>query len=305
MTNICSARDCDRPTQDMLCSGCLTELVTSLRLIASGGELRTRIHKRKYGKEEIELPPVVDLRPGLYEELETTLARQHKLGSTSVGKISSTSGKPILFHEAASETKWMLENTVTTWARDFAETYTHLTLTATTTPEAAAWMATFPALLAEHPAASELFDQITSAVHRAHQVIDRLSDRVYVGPCDGYGAEDVPGFEPCWSDLFTKPGLSWARCNVCSREYHVQSRRDWMLASLEDMLGSSTEVADICTALGVKVSSSTIRMWVKRKKLRPHSWVPAKGEDAKDRPVYRVGDVVAVAAGQEVVTYTA
>jgi hypothetical protein len=300
VTQTCTV--CDRPTQTNLCGSCLAEVVTALRQLVHAGVLRTRIHTRGRG-DDTQQRSVVEMRPGLYEELIVTLARQHKLGGAT-GKTSGNTEKPVLFHEGASEVRWALDNTISTWARDVAETY-QMALTATTTVEAADWLASRVTHLSGHPAADELHDEITSIVHRVRQVIDRMADRVYIGPCDGQGADDVEGFEPCGSSLFGKPGLSWARCSVCGREYHVQARRDWLLASLEDHMGSSTYVAMVASGLGVKVAASTIRMWVKRKKLYPRHWAPPPKPGGNPRPLYRVGDVVAVAAGNEVATWTA
>ena len=35
-STVCTVDRCDRPTQDFLCSGCVTELVTALRELAFG-----------------------------------------------------------------------------------------------------------------------------------------------------------------------------------------------------------------------------------------------------------------------------
>ncbi|WP_116051697.1 hypothetical protein [Amycolatopsis palatopharyngis] len=257
----------------MLCTTCLTEVVTDLRQIVHGGILRTREHARGN---------VDDYRPGLYEELVTTLARQHQFGTPM--KTSGGSDQPVMFHKAASEAKWMLENTISTWARDFAETYTHLTLTATTTVEAAGWMADFAGLLADHPAAGELHDEITSAVRTVRRVIDRPADKVYLGQC-GYEV----GGEVCPEDLYCTPEQTWVHCPTCGSDWDTQARRKRLLEVAEDQLDTATNISRALSRLARPVSAAAIRGYAHRGKLTPH---PPRHDDPRKDPLYRIGDVL-------------
>lgn len=166
----------------------------------------------------------------------------------------------------------------------------------------AGWLSRRPNWVAMDEIGGDLVDALLSVINAGWRAVDRPpNDRVYAGPCDGKGAvSDIQGVPPCGYTISAAAKSSYARCTVCGREYEVKKRREWMLASLEDHLGSSSYVAQICTGLGVKVSDSTIRMWVKRKKLRPRQWIPSPNDSHHLRPLYRVGDVVAVAAGQDV-----
>lgn len=262
---------CGQPTQDMLCSTCLTHLVTDLRQIQTRGQM-----------------------PGLYEELMVTLTRQDKL--TKAGdKVKGQGETALMFNAAASEVKWVLDNTISTWARDIAEMYPHRALTATSTAEAAAWMADGAGLLAEHPAAKELYDEITDVVKQVRRVIDRRESRMYLGPCKAV----VDGVM-CPEDVYARVGHQAAQCYTCGTSHDVDRRREHMFHALENHLGSSLEVAQMVSALGVSVSDSTIRKWVERKKLRPAKHAPPKRPGGDERPLYRVGDVVAVAAGRNI-----
>lgn len=260
---------CGRPTQDMLCSGCLTKLTTDLRQLVHCGKM-----------------------PGLYEELMVTLTRQDQL--TGQGDRTTGQGEtPLPYKPSASEVRWALDNTVSTWARDIAETYPHRPLTATSTVEAAEWMADGAGLLAEHPAAGELFDEVTDAIAQVRRVIDRLSEGVYLGRC-GSMFEGVQ----CPDDVYAHPGRDIAQCGTCGATHDVEHRRQSMLGELEDHLDTSLRVAQMVSALGVSVSDATIRKWVERRKLRPVQHAPPKYPGGQRRPLYRVGDVVAVAAGR-------
>jgi hypothetical protein len=217
------------------------------------------------------------------DELDVTITRTSKTGGASISVVVRGAEKPLPFHEAASEMQWVLRNTVSTWARDFAEANTHLTLTATTVEEAAAWMAQFPTLLAMHPAAVELHDELVSLVRQINRVIDRPADRVYVGPCGGSFAG-----VPCDQPLFGRGGWHEVRCHACGTEWSVEDRREWMLSTLEDKRATSGQLVTLVTANGVPITASTIRSWVARGKLA------SVGSDEGGRPTYRVGDVLDV-----------
>lgn len=267
MTNICSARDCDRPTQDMLCTGSLTELVTSLRRIAFelGGHDNSR-------------------RPGLYEDLLDTVAHLDAIGGQSVGWVSGDGERPLPFHVAASDLRHQADGIVSTWARDFAETYTHLTLTARSTPQAAEWLATFPGLLAEHPAAGELHSDITGLEHRLRRMVDRAPDKVYLGKCEA----EIEG-QKCPEDLYAIPGRDMATCRTCGSHWDVREKRDWALCLVEDQLRTAAEVSKALSRLSYPVTTSMIRGYVHRGKLTQH---PPAQDDASRRPLYRIGDVL-------------
>lgn len=294
MTQLCASGD-GVPTETVICKKCTELLASSLSALAVGPRQRVRVYLLEDGGQRRE----VDHLQGLVADLDDTIAR---LTSTAVGiGVASRSAEtPIPYHQAASKLGVQLRRDVLNWAQRFAAANDHLEFVAATTQDMARWMAMFPNLLAMHPEAGAMAACLLDRISEVRRMVDRRPDRVYVGPCDGAGADDVKGVEPCGSDLLAEPGLSWCRCNVCGREYHVKQRRDWLLASLEDHMGNSAYVSMVVTGLGVKVSASTIREWVRRKKLRPAYWAPPATPDGKPRPMYRVGDVVDVAAGRTV-----
>jgi hypothetical protein len=152
------------------------------------------------------------------------------------------------------------------------------------------WLTRHRHLLLRHPAADEALGAIQHAVKQARWAIDRPADKIYAGPCD-----------QCGHDLLAKPGAEEVVCSTCVDDdgrtlvYQVEARRDWMRAETEDLLGNSAWVSAIVTQLGVKVSQSAIRMWVKRGKLTPRTFLPPRTVGGEPRPMYRVGDVIEVA----------
>ncbi|MGW5741556.1 hypothetical protein [Amycolatopsis sp. NPDC003861] len=248
---------CGRPTHDMLCGGCLAELLGALR------ELVTR-----------------DGEHGLIAELGITLSRQHAMAASSDATAASAS-QPMPFHEAASEIGWVLANTISTWAREVHECNPHLRPPTGSTAGAVRWLIGLPGLLALHPAADELHDEITHVVARVRRVIDRPPDRIYAGPCDAL----VDG-ERCPDHLYARPGQRRVRCGSCTTEHDVEERRNWMIRYAVDLRVTPTVALGWARLLLDKtIPRGTWDSWVSRGRIVAH------GIDARGRPVFRFGDV--------------
>lgn len=229
---------------------------------------------------------------GLAYDLQLAVTRQARIGTRSGGRATET---PVVYNERASETEQALKNTLGTWARLIADE-TGAMLPVDDLARIAAWLRPRVGWLRHHEAGAEAYDQILDAVRDARHAVDRPAERLYAGPCD-----------QCGQAMYARPAAAYVTCRTPECEdlaYPVEDRRRWMVDQLEDLIGGASYVAAICTGLGVKVAESTIRMWVKRRKLRPLDYAPSlKGEgdpDGRPRPMYRVGDVIRVAAGEDI-----
>ncbi len=276
MNTPCQAIGCDRPTETNLCRRSLDELTTALHELAGSTVERRNRDESTHDKEP---------RPGLYADLLDTLTRQSNTGTASIGWITGETETSIPFHAAASDTRQLADTTIGTWARSLADLHPHLTLTATTTPDAAGWMATFPGLLAEHPQAGHMHADITSLVARIRRVIDRPPDKVYVGQC---GAILEDGTD-CPADLYAAPNRAWVECPSCGGSWNVTDRKQFLLQAVEDQLATPGEISRALSTLMEQVSASMIRSYAHRGRLNPH---PPHPHDEKHRPRYRVGDVL-------------
>lgn len=246
---------CGRPTHDMLCAGCLGELVAALRELVDDGQ---------GGR-------------GLLAELGITLTRQHVVGG-GAGVSVPAAEQPLPYHETASEIGWVLANTISTWARDVAEQNPHLHPPVGSTAAAVAWLTGLPRLLAAHPAADEMWDEVTHVVARVRRVVDRPPERIYAGPC---GAGDA-----CADHLYAYPGQSIARCATCGAEHDVAERREWMIRYAADLRVTATVALGWARLLLDKtIPRGTWDSWTSRRRLLAH------GTDARGHPVYRFGDV--------------
>lgn len=124
--------------------------------------------------------------------------------------------------------------------------------------------------------APETVDGICEAIHQARRVIDRHAGRIYAGPCN-----------VCGTDLLARPSHREVLCRTCDLVYDVAARQDWMREQVEDQLAHSVAISGMLSQLGLEIAASTIRYWGRQK------WILARGQDQRNRPLYRIGDVMA------------
>lgn len=198
--------------------------------------------------------------PELLEDLLITETRQDKIGSSNGG--GGKSGIiPLPFNEQAAVAANRLHYVLGYWQCDAED---------------------MP-ILRTHPGALQLWLDIDSAVRQGRKVIDRPGDRVFAGPCSTKGVDGL-----CMADLYARPGKAVVACRNCGAEHDVQSRRDWMLATIHDQTADAGLLASILTALGLKLHSSTIH------KYAGDGLLEVKERDAKGTALYRIGDVLEI-----------
>lgn len=238
----------DQPADGaQLCGGCLDQLAMRLREV-----------------------------PGLVDELETTVTRQDRLGARGGGARGSET--PLPFNGAASDARTTLRDILGLWCRDVADRSGAALPTAKVAPQvtsaAAEWLLDHLRAVAHHPAAGDLYDEVTDAIWQAVRAIDRPPDTVFAGPCG------------CGALLYALLGRSTVTCRECAAVHNVADCWDWMRRAPSWLAyeGTSADVSMVLAWAGVQVSGGTIRKWAHRGKL------------ARWGRRYRVGDVVAVAA---------
>lgn len=245
---------------------------------------------------------LLDVRDELAAELDTSLARQARIGAGG-GRTDS----PLAYGAAASVTIAALRRLLLRWvqvlhvdeARPAAGPVCHACLhpscrrlrtqglPETALAAMAGWLAIRVQELRRHPMAATALHEITNAVRDAQHVIDRPADRVYCGPC-GRRLDDGTR---CTHDLYARPGAALITCR-CGKIWDIRRRRDWLLAEAEDVLGTATEIARAVTTLaGETITRDRIWKWHSRGRLQ------ARGSSAEGHPLYRVGDVLDLAHG--------
>jgi hypothetical protein len=147
--------------------------------------------------------------PAVTAELDTTLAKQSRLGPTGGGLAHERIG----YHEGASLAADYLTNTLTTWARDLGHNVACIGEHAAVT--AAAYLAHHIDDIRAHPAADELHDQLVDAVHQARREADAPANKtiIDVGPCpdcNGHVRAYIPTDDrPARMECDTDPAHRW------------------------------------------------------------------------------------------------
>lgn len=220
--------------------------------------------------------------PAIADELETTITRQARI--TAGDGRRPTGDRPLPYHQTAAIVRDALHNTLATWIRVIADhPDVHDGLPADTLAAMARWLLRHVEWLRHHEAGPEAVDEITAAIAEAWRVIDQPPDRWYAGPCGN--ADEATG-GPCPQDLYARPGAARVRCRACGTVYDVRERREWLLATAEDVLAHAVLISQALSRLDQPVTPERIRQWAHRGRLVAH------GVDAQGRPLYRVGDVL-------------
>lgn len=285
-----SDRECSVP-------GCahVHDVQCLLMSIASGGTLRVRQHQvngewvRSEGDDcwvqvNGEWSREVDERPGMWEELQTTVARLSKSASSS-GAVGKASEMPVPYDAQASRVAHRLRNELSTWARLIADQRPDLPLPVDDPPTIARWVA-------EHVAAvfvtAELSSGVRAVVRDAERVIDQAPDRIFVGRCETPLTEegraelakdpnaDVPR---CVADVYVrrkdkiedgKPAKdgdaeeakSFVSCRACGAIHDVAYRKTWLTQHLSGSLVTAGEAAPYLSWLtGKDIKVDTIHKW--------------------------------------------
>jgi hypothetical protein len=276
-----SDRECSAP-------GCghVHDLQCALMSIASGGMRCVQRLRRTspYGWPGAEiLDEAFHERPGLWDELQTTIARLSRSASSSAG-AGKASETPVPYHDRASAVAHRMRNELSTWARALAEDDPDLVLPADNPPGIARWLAE---RLADLFVSAEMGSGIRSVVRDARWVIDRAPDKVYAGPCrepledDGDG--DAVESARCQGQLYAMQGKPKVLCHDCGAVHDVEVRQEWLSRTLGDQLVSAAEAAPVLSwLLGKTITRNNIAAWKRDGRVEVHD----------GRWPYRFGDLL-------------
>lgn len=230
----------------------------------------------------------------LAEDLDITRTRQSRTGGPASGVTSRDRERPLPWDERASEATVALRTTVTTWVQ-------LVTTERGTRPPGVSLERMSRFLLGQlewlrhHAGAQQAQTDLVAAVWHAQHVIDRRADRLYVGPCDTTGewhqAEDGWTGDligPCNTDLYAKPGEPKATCDRCGHTWDVAGRRGYLLDAAQDRLVTASDLSRFLSVYGQPIEAERIWKW------RERGHLSTKGTDVSGRPLYRVGDAIAL-----------
>ncbi len=257
-----------------------------LMSIASGGVQRVREHQ--VGELRVQ---EVDERPGLWDELQTTIARLSRSASSSSAGSGKASEAPVPYDARASAVAHRMRNELSTWARLIADRRPDLPLPVDDPRAVARWVA--GAVTAVFVSA-EMSSGIRAVVRDAQRVIDRAPDKVYAGPClepldtadDGDRDGDASEPNQCPGQLYATKGKPTARCWECGAVHDVEVRQEWLSRTLGDQLVSAAEAAPVLSWLtGKDVTRNNIAAWKRDGRVEVHD----------GRWPYRFGELLVLA----------
>lgn len=217
--------------------------------------------------------------PAYVSELEVTLTRQRRFETQTSSARSAVDELP--YNVAASLALDRLRDTLTLLVRSCLASHVpssdYLDRSPGKTPASmSAWLLWRVDGIAAQPWARRALD-VERALQRAERVIDRPAERSYAGPCDR-----------CGRDLYARKGKTSVSCVDCELTYDLSARRAWLLNLVDDRLATASEIARALTSFELPVTAERIWQWRHRERIE------VRGHDARQRPLYRVGDVVAL-----------
>lgn len=217
----------------------------------------------------------------MLQDLDDAICGDTKIGGSSIGIVVRSAETPLPFNNHASDAKWYLRNAIETWARLFAEENPHLVFNPATTEDAARWLTQFPDLLADHPAAVEMYADICTVVVDARRVVDRPSERVFAGRCDF-----VMNGEECNARLFALAHRYEVACLTCGTEYKVEERQAEILKWLRAELATARVITDaLKNFANIGINMKSIRTWGRRGLIPNYA---GEGEV----PVHQIGETL-------------
>lgn len=217
----------------------------------------------------------------MLQDLDDAICGDTKVGGGSIGIVVHSAETALPFNNHASDAKWAVRNSISTWARVFAEENQHLVFDPATVEDAARWLTQFPDLLADHPAAVEMYIDVRDVVAEARRVVDRPAERVFAGRCDF-----VMNGEECNTRLFAMAHRYEVACLTCGTEYKVEERRAEILKWLRGERATARVITDaLKNFANIGINMKSIRTWARRGLIPNYA---GEGEV----PVHQIGETL-------------
>lgn len=217
----------------------------------------------------------------LWPETEVVLTRQTAStgggGSSGKGNAKST---PLLFDARASETRWMVENVVTTWLRDFAGD--DIPKGVHDVPTAALWLSHHVQDIATNQQGPDAIDQLRDAYWQTVRLVDRPESPVYLG------------MHTCGSDVWAKSHQAYQTCD-CGTLLDIDEIRAGAMVKAREKWATARTITESAQMLGVRITKVMISRWYRDGKLDGNHRYADDGRVLE----YRVGAVVDLASQME------
>jgi ribosomal protein L37AE/L43A len=255
----------------------------------------------------------------LHSELDITLTRQARIGSTNGAPppppeidpdpqpknviLWGVAVQPLPFHLGASKVAQDVGNTISTWARVILEER-RMELppipeppigplcTPTECKHESCTVIRWHVRESETVHAAKFIAEYVWWLRRRPEAPEAYSDLLAVASQLERVIDNPPTLKyagpcnVCRKDLYVREGAGMVECRPCGMTYDMAGRREWLLEAAEDRLERAAHIAQAVTDLGSPITADRIRKWAQRSQLIPHA------TDRLGRPLYRIGDVL-------------
>ena len=273
MCRVCTAH----ATDAYLCKGCEADLGNFVR--RAGVARRDEIGRRE---------------ACLLDELDTALSRQSHMWTSLRGIRSAESVLP--FNVDAAKVYNQIAVCLCKYAvmcgirQDKSTTLAEIGSAGA--PRACAqWLSTnLYARVVKDPVCVRLLWELRILVPQAETAIDRPPDQWYAGQCKAAvrrTADNPDGV--CTNDIYANAASAVIQCSECKTTHDIQARRALLLAAVDDVLATATEIARAVHLHQTPLTAAMIWKWAHRGRL------VKRAKTAAGDPLYRMGDVLALA----------
>lgn len=144
--------------------------------------------------------------------------------------------------------------------------------------------------------AAEVFADLENAATDLIRMVAGPLPRWFAGQCwepiEGVDEHGQP--KRCANELYAAPGATTVHCRDCGMTHELAYRKEWLLREANNTLAHAELIARALTALGVDdVTPARVRGMAR------HGRLVAHGTDRAGRPIYKVGEVLAVIEEQD------
>lgn len=227
-----------------------------------------------------------DAQMSLLDELAVTATRQSRLTMPTGGALGHE--MPLVFHVAAAAHYRALAAFLRRSARHYrldayGDSLSERVRRSDTPYAYAAWLqvTAWPNVLRSDDV-GEFTDELLRLTDEAWQIIDRPPDQWFAGPCP-----------TCRADLYAEEKASMVTCGNCHNAFDVAEQRDRLLAHVDDVLATASEISRAVHLTGQPdVTPSRITNLFHRGQLVRH------GRNRAGDHLYRMGDVLTVLRAQ-------
>ena len=257
-----------------MCRACLAEVERAIGdMPALLAELETTISRQSHvyratsSAEQRQEDPA-KASEARHERHELPNGHLHPFLRSHVGQIALRAF-PLPVDLDASEVRWDVWNTLTTWARHLAESRG---VEPPTVRTLIGWLLSNADSIRFDEAAAEMHDEITYAHRQLERAVDRSPERIFAGPCRAEHLEFC-----CVRDLYARPDGTLI-CDGhrsdregCKAEHAIGDRNAMIRATLEGLLLPIEDALDALRYWHIKEPPRRIvNDWIRRGRLPEH-----------------------------------